>query len=67
MAKKSKFFITIPPDSNEENAKKEQFRIYQKDGETFKVAIGKSQEVPEWLAKRAKEIGDVTDYLEIEQ
>ncbi len=59
-----KFFIVIPEDSNKENAKKEQFRYYQKDGETFRVVIGVQQEVPEWVAKLAKEIGDVTDYIE---
>lgn len=60
-----KYFIIIPKDSNEENAKKEQFRYYQKDGETVRVAIGQKQEVPEWVAKRAKEIGDIEDYIEM--
>ena len=55
----------IPKDSNEENAKKEQFRYYQRDGETVAVAIGVKQEVPEWVAVRAKEIGDVDDYIEV--
>lgn len=58
-----KFYIIISPDSNKENAKKEQFRTYQKDGQTFRVAIGQQQEVPEWLAKLAKEIGDIQDYI----
>ncbi len=61
MAKK--FFIIIPADSTADNAKKEQFRYYQKDGETVRVAIGQQQEVPEWVAKRAKEIGDIQDYI----
>lgn len=65
MAKEKKFFIIINKDSNEQNAKKEQFRYYQKDGETVAVAIGKTQEVPEWVAKRAKEIGDIEDYMEM--
>ena len=60
-----KYFIIIPNDSNKENAKKEQFRYYQRDGETVQVAIGIKQEVPEWVAKRAKEIGDINDYIEI--
>ena len=64
MAKK--FFIIINPDSDKENAKNEQFNYYQKDGETIRVAIGVKQEVPEWVAKRAKEIGDVQDYIEID-
>lgn len=64
MAKQKKFFIIIPADSNEENAKKEQFHYYQRDGETIAVAVGKKQEVPEWVAKRAKEIGEIADYIE---
>jgi len=61
-----KYFIIIGRDSDKENAKKEQFREYQKDGDTFLVAIGMKQEVPEWVAKRAKEVGDVDDYIEVE-
>ncbi len=61
----SKFYIMISKDSNEENAKKEQFRYYQRDGEAVAVAIGVKQEVPEWVAVRAKEIGDVDDYIEV--
>lgn len=61
-----KYFIIIPADSNEENAKKEQFRYYQLDGQTVQVAIGKQQEVPYWVAKRAKEIGDISEYIEID-
>lgn len=61
-----KYFIIIPKDSNEENAKKEQFRYYQLDGQTVAVAIGKQQEVPYWVAKRAKEIGDIDDYTEVD-
>ena len=64
--KQKKFFIIIPADQNAENAKKEQFAYYQKDGETIRVAIGMQQEVPEWVAKRAKEIGDVADYIVVE-
>ncbi len=61
-----KYFIIIGRDSDKENAKKEQFREYQKDGDTVLVAIGMKQEVPEWVAKRAKEVGDVDDYIEVE-
>ncbi len=64
--KQRKFYIIIPADTNPDNAKKEQFCYYQKDGETIRVAVGVKQEVPEWVAKRAKEIGDITDYIEIE-
>lgn len=55
--------IYIAKDSNPENAKIEQFRYYQKDGVTVAVAIGKTQEVPEWVAKIAKEVGDIDDTL----
>ena len=53
--------IFIPKDSNPENAKVEQFRYYQKDGVTVAVAIGKTQTVPEWVAKIAKEVGDIDE------
>lgn len=66
MAKAKKYFIIIPKDANEENAKKEQFVYYQLDGQTIRVAVGVKQEVPEWVAKRAKEIGDITDYIEVD-
>ena len=66
MAKTKKFFILIPKDPSAANAQKEQFKVYQLDGQTFRVAIGVSCEVPEWLAKRAKEVGDVDDYTEID-
>lgn len=61
-----KYFIIIPADQNKENAKKEQFHYYQHDGETVRVAIGVKQEVSEWVAKRAKEIGDIEDYIEVD-
>ena len=61
-----KYIIIINKDSNEDNAKKEMFKTYQLNGQTFKVAIGVKQEVPEWVAKKAKEIGDVEDYVEID-
>jgi hypothetical protein len=59
-----KYFLIIPADSDEENAKKEQYKIYQKDGETVQVAIGVKQEVPEWVAKLAVKVGDVSDFIE---
>ena len=61
-----KYYITINADSNEQNARKEQFKVYQKDGETIQVPIGMNVEVPEWVAVRAKEVGDVPDYTEVE-
>lgn len=58
------YYLIIPADSDKENAKKEQYKIYQRDGITVQVAIGVKQEVPEWVAKRAVKIGDVSDYIE---
>ena len=55
--------IFIPMDSNTENAKVEQYRVYQKDGVTVNVAIGKLQEVPLWVAEIAKEVGDISEIL----
>jgi len=60
-----KYFVTIQADQNEENAGKEQFKVYQKDGVTVQVAIGVKQEVPEWVAKLAKQVGDIPDYIAI--
>ena len=67
MAKTStkKYFIIIET-TDGQYAKSEQFTYYQHDGETVAVAIGVKQEVPEWVAKRAKEIGDITDYIELD-
>ena len=61
-----KYFIIIPADTNPENAKKEQFTYFQKDGVTVQVAIGQRQEVPDWVALRAKEIGLIADYFEVD-
>ena len=55
--------IYIAKDSNTENAKVEQFRYYQKDGVTVAVAIGKTQEVPEWVGQIALEVGDIDEIL----
>ena len=54
--------ILIPEDQN--NRGKEQFKIFQKDGVTYEVAIGIVAQVPEWVAIRAKEIGVISDYFE---
>lgn len=59
-----KYFITIP--ANTEESKGRQFFYYQNDGKTVQVPVGMSVEVPEWLAKRAKDIGDIDDYNEVE-
>lgn len=56
--------IYIAKDSNVENQKVEQFRYYQKDGVTVAVAVGKTQEVPYWVAVIAKEVGDIDDFIE---
>ncbi len=65
--KQKKYYIIINKDSDQDNAKKEQFRDYQRDGETVMVAIGVKQEVPQWVAERAKEVGDVEDYFVVEE
>lgn len=59
-ADQKKAIIVISVD--ELNKDKEQFKIYQRDGETIQVAIGKVATVPLWVAERAKEIGDIEDY-----
>lgn len=60
---KKKYFINIIPNTDPANSKKEQFRTYQLDGQTVQVPIGFNVEVPEWVAKLAKEVGDITDFL----
>lgn len=57
------YTILIPHDGNEENAKKEQYKYFQKDGETIEVPIDRFVDVPEWVAIRAKEIGLITDFV----
>ena len=59
---KKRYFITIPEDPM--NAGKEQTRMIQIDGVTYNIKVGTSVEVPELVAKRAKEIGYITDYVE---
>lgn len=48
------------------NGDKEQFKLYQLDGVTVQVAIGKFAVVPLWVAQRAKEIGDIKDFEIVE-
>ena len=55
------YTILIQEDSA--NKGKEQYKYFQRDGQTVQVPIGKFVEVPEWVAVRAKEIGLVDDYL----
>ncbi len=54
--------ILIPEDPS--NRDKEQYKIFQRNGVTWEVPIGKVSEVPEWVAIRAKEIGVISDYFE---
>ena len=61
--KEKKCKILIQEDPN--NKGKEQFKIFQRNGETIQVPIGMFVEVPEWLAVRAKEIGVISDYVEL--
>lgn len=65
-AKVKMALIQIIPDSNEDNAKNDQFHYYQKDGETVRVAVGEFQTVPIWVAERAKEIGEIKNYKIVE-
>ena len=48
------------------NGSLEQFKLYQQDGTTVQVAIGKMAVVPLWVAERAKEIGDIKDFEIVE-
>ena len=52
----------IGEDTFSNNAKLEQFKYYQLNGNTVRVAIGRMVEVPLWVAERAKEIGDIKDF-----
>lgn len=48
----------------------EKVRVYQKDGVTVQVAVGIPQKLPEdlfWVAERAKEVGDIRSWIEIEE
>lgn len=48
----------------------EKVRVYQKDGVTVQVAVGIPQKLPQelfWVAERAKEIGDIRSWIEIEE
>lgn len=48
----------------------EKVRLYQKDGITVQVAVGVPQKLPEslfWVADRAKEIGDITSWIEVNE
>ena len=48
----------------------EKVRVYQKDGVTVQVAVGIPQKLPQelfWVAERAKEVGDIRSWIEIEE
>ena len=48
----------------------EKVRMYQKDGVTVQVAVGVPQRLPEdlfWVADRAKEVGDIRGWIEVEE
>ena len=61
MEKKCK--ILIPEDPV--NKGKEQYKIFQRNGVTVQVPIGMYVDVPDWVAIRAKEIGVISDYIEL--
>lgn len=52
--------ILIPEDTA--NPGKEQTVLFQQDGVNIQVKRGVFAEVPLWVAERAKEIGEITDY-----
>ena len=48
----------------------EKVRVYQKDGVTAQVAVGVPQKLPEdlfWVAERAKEVGDIRSWIEVDE
>lgn len=48
----------------------EKVRVYQKDGVTVQVAVGIPQKLPEdlfWVAERAKEVGDIRSWIEVDE
>ena len=48
----------------------EKVRVYQKDGVTVQVAVGIPQKLSQelfWVAERAKEVGDIRSWIEIEE
>lgn len=48
----------------------EKVRVYQKDGVTVQVAVGIPQKLPQelfWVAERAKEVGDIRSWIEIDE
>lgn len=47
------------------NKDKEQYKIYQLDGYTVRVPIGKIVEVDRWVAEIALHCGDISDIKEI--
>ena len=55
--------IYIPQSTNPEIAKIEQFKVYQRDGSTVQVPIGKICDVPKWVAEIALDVGDIAGIL----
>ena len=49
------------------NKDKEQYKLYQLDGNTVRVPIGKIVKVDRWVAEIALHCGDITDITEIEE
>lgn len=56
--KKARIYIPV----DQLNKAHEQFKIFQVDGTTYKIGIGKMASVPLTVAERAKEIGLIDDY-----
>lgn len=55
--------VKIQIETDSLNAEKEQYKVFQLNGETIEVPIGILVEVPLWVAERAKEIGLIKNYL----
>ena len=55
--------IFIPQNTNPDIAKLEQFKVYQRDGVTVQVPIGKICDVPKWVAEIALDVGDIVEIL----
>lgn len=62
MAKTNNVKIYIPTDTL--NKEVEQFQIYQLDGVTVRVPVGKIATVPMWVASRAMEINPNVEVIE---
>jgi len=54
--------VLIQIGADQLNKGKEQFKVYQLDGVTIQVAIGKIAKVPLWVAEAAVRAGDIESF-----